>query len=130
MAKAKKLLMQFPEYYLILLVLLAAYSPPFSFNPIVLLFLVVPILQIVFKNKASGLIIAALFGLVSMYFLVALVSEFNEFSSFNFKAKQLLFTGLFIWLLNMTATSIMIIKYLKADDNSNLSANSIAGNNA
>jgi len=72
-------------------------------------------LQIVFKNKISGLILGFSLILVNMFMLFALISEFKEFSAFDQSALQLLFGGLFIWALNMLLAVVMIFKYAKMD---------------
>ncbi len=113
--KAKQFLFKFPEYYLLVLVILSGYTPPFSFNPVSIVLAAILILQIIFRNKISGLIIAGIFLLINLYMFAALISEFNEFPEFNMDAKQLLFVGLSLWSLNMLASIVMIYKYVKAD---------------
>ncbi len=117
--KAKQFLIKFPEYYLLVLVILSGYTPPFSFNPISIVLAAILILQIIFKNKISGLFIAGIFLLINLYMLAALISEFNEFPEFNMDAKQLLFVGLSLWSLNMFSSIVMIYKYAKADNLNN-----------
>jgi len=107
----KKLIYKLPEYYLLILVVLAGYSPPFYINPIFIGIAFVLVLQIIFKNKISGIIIAMLFFLANLYFLGALLSEFNEFEVFNSKAQLLLFVGLFIWLANLLFSLTMVLKH-------------------
>ena len=107
----KKILFKLPEYYLIVLVILAGYSPPFYINPIFIGIAGIFILQIIFKNRILGISLGILFFLINLYFLGALISEFNEFTEFNNKAKQLLFVGLTIWIVNMILSLTMIYKY-------------------
>lgn len=64
------------------------------------------ILQIIFKNSISGIALGILFFLVNLYFLGALLSEFNK------HAKQLLFVGLTIWIANFLVSVFMIYKYV------------------
>jgi len=108
----KKIFFKSPEYYLIILTILAGYSPPLYVNPIFIGIVVVLILQIIFKNRISGIILGTLFFLVNLYFLGALLSEFNEFTDFNNSAKQLLFVGLTIWIVNLVFSLTMIYKYV------------------
>jgi len=100
-----------PEYYLIILAVLAGYSPPFTMNPIFIAIVGILILQIIFKNRISGIALGILFFLANLYFLGALLSEFNEFMEFNNHAKQILFVGLTIWIVNIILSLIMIYKY-------------------
>jgi len=107
----KKILFKLPEYYLIVLAILAGYSPPFYINPIFIVIAGIFTLQIIFKNKISGISLGILFFLINLYFLGALISEFNEFTELNNKTKQLLFVGLIIWIVNMILSLTMIYKY-------------------
>ncbi|WP_040252204.1 hypothetical protein [Psychroserpens mesophilus] len=107
----KKILFELPEYYLIILVILAGYSPPFYINPIFIGIAGIFILQIIFKNRISGISLGILFFLVNLYFIGALISEFSEFTEFNNNAKQLLFVGLTIWIMNTILSLTMIYKY-------------------
>ena len=111
----KKTLLNSPEYYLVILIILSGYTPPFSFNPIFIGLTAIVMLQIIFKNKISGIIIGSSFLLINLFMLGALISEFREFATFNSQAKQLLFVGLPLWALNMTASIIIIYKYLKGN---------------
>tara|TARA_R110002012_G_scaffold206357_4_gene376250 strand:+ start:1892 stop:2272 length:381 start_codon:yes stop_codon:yes gene_type:complete len=100
-----------PEYYLIMLAVLAGYSPPFNLNLISIGLVGIFILQIIFKNRISGIALGTLFFLANLYFLGALLSEFNEFTEFNNQAKQLLTFGLTIWIVNILISLTMIYKY-------------------
>ena len=108
----KTIFLKIPEYYFMALAVLAGYSPPFNFNPVFIGIIVIISLQIIFKNKISGLILGVLFFLINLYFLVALFSELNEFTYFNGSAMQLSIAGLTIWLLNGLVSSAMIYKYI------------------
>lgn len=112
MIKAKQVLIQLPEYYLLILTIIAGYTYPFTFNPIFLGLAVVPIFQIVVRNKISGLIIASLFVLLNLYMLGALISELSEFLVFNSSAIQLL-GGLSFLIVNILASSVMFYKYTR-----------------
>lgn len=101
------------EYYLIALVILAFYSPTFQINPIAIGLIIILTLQIIFRNKTSGLLIAALFILINLYMFLALLSEFSEFPAINFDSLQLLLVGLFIIGLNLYIAKMMIHKYLQ-----------------
>jgi hypothetical protein len=108
----KALLLKTPEYALIVVVLFAGYSPPFSINPIMLLVIAMLVFQIIFKNKVLGIALSFLFMVVNLFFLGALISEFNEFDTFNQSAKELLFVGLTIWVLISTLCMLMLHKYV------------------
>ena len=93
MKKLKRILLSFPEYYLVVLVLLSGYTPPFYINPIFIGIALILILQIIFKSKTVGIVIAALFMAGNLFMMLALISEFQEFPSFTANAAQLLFVG-------------------------------------
>ncbi len=107
----KSIVLKSPEYVVLIMVLLAGYTPPFYINPICIGIIVMLILQILYKNRILGLLIGTLYFLINLYFLGALLSEFNEFTTFNHNAKQLLIVGVSIWIINMIASSLMIYKY-------------------
>ena len=54
MSKHKQFIIQIPEYYLIGLAILAAYTLPFSIKPIAIVLAVILTLQIIYKNKTTG----------------------------------------------------------------------------
>lgn len=108
----KKIVFKLPEYYLIVFVILAGYMPPFYINPICVGIVGVLIFQIIFKNRILGILLGIIFFLVNLYFLGALLSEFNEFKEFNNSAKELLFVGLTIWIVNIILSLTMIYKYV------------------
>jgi len=116
----KNILFKSPEYYFIILAILAGYSPPFSFNPIFIGIVGIVIFQIIFKNRISGLTLGILFFLINLYFLGAVISEFNEFTEFNSKAKQLIYVGSGIYTLNLFFVLIMIYKYSNDSSKRNL----------
>ncbi len=107
----KKVFFKLPEYYLIILAILAGYSPPFYINPIFIAIVAILILQIIFKNRMFGMILGIFFFLVNLYFIGALLSEVSEFPAFNRGAMELLFVGLIIWIVNMVFSLTMIYKY-------------------
>ena len=100
-----------PEYYLAVIILAAAYTPPFSFHPIFLGLAFLVILQIIFNKRVSGIMIGLLFVLVNLIFLGALISEFLEFTEFDLYAMQLILVGVPLWILNSLASAVMIYKY-------------------
>lgn len=109
--KIKPILLKMPEYAFVVLALLAAYSPPFQFNPIFLAVAVILVLQIIFKNRLSGIIIGGLILIGSLFFLGALISEFSAFTEVNRSAVYLLLGGIPLWGLSMMLASTMVYKY-------------------
>lgn len=111
MKKLKSLLFKFPEYYLVLLVLLSGFKPPFYFAPLAIGLAILVVVQIYFKNNILGIGMAVLFSLANIFLLFAVISEFNEFQLLNAVAIQLLAGGTLLFIINGLAAGIMIYKY-------------------
>ena len=120
MTKYKQILIQIPEYYLIALALLAAYTLPFSIKPIAMVLAVIFTLQIIYKNKTTGHIIASLFLIGNLFMLFAFTSNLNELPRFNVHAKELLFGGLLLLGFNILISALMLIKYPIKGENHHL----------
>ena len=111
MKKLKQILLALPEFLLIAAVIFYWISAGMIINPVAISLILILILQIIFKNKILGLIIPSLLIITCLYMLMALVSEFNEFPTFNADAKKLLFVGLSYFISTMIISIIMIYKY-------------------
>jgi hypothetical protein len=111
MEKLKKLSLQLPEYLLICAVIFYWGSAGIVINPIAIVLIIGLILQIIFKNRILGLIIPSLLILMSFYMFLALMSEFNEFPTFNSDAKKLLFVGLSYFISTIIVSGLMIYRY-------------------
>ena len=112
MKKLKKFLLELPEYLLIAAVIFYWGSAGMVINPIAIGLIILLILQIIFKNRIVGILIPSLLIMTSIYMLMALMSEFNEFPTFNSDAKKLLFVGLSYLISTMVVSGIMIYKYI------------------
>lgn len=112
----KQLLVKMPEYYLIALVFLCTF--PKMIGLMGLGIIAILVLQIVYKNKISGIIIASLFILLNLFFLGAVGSEFNEFTVVNADAQILRAVGFSIFLFNSLMAGIMLFKYIRNDEDS------------
>jgi hypothetical protein len=111
MKKLKNVLLHSPEYYLLILVLLSGFKPPFHFATPVLIGAGIVVLQIIFRNRIAGLVISGLLVAGSVLMLMAALSEFGEFSSFDGRALQLILGVGTIFLANLLAAGLMIYKY-------------------
>lgn len=100
------------EYILIIAVLFYWHGTSNLLNPFAIGLLAVLIFQIIFKNKVVGVLIPCVLMLLSMYMILALLSEVNEFESFNGAAQRLLFIGLAYFLGTIMVSFLMILKYL------------------
>jgi hypothetical protein len=111
MKNFKRILLGFPEYYLVILAVLAGYKPPFFINPIAIGLIVILILQLIYKNKITRIVIAGFFIVINVYMLLALISEFSEFATLSADALQLLLGGLLLIILNLLVSAVMIFNY-------------------
>ena len=107
----KKVLLRFPEYYLVILVLVAAYKQPAIITVVLLALTGTLVLQIIYQNRILGWILATSLILINLYFLGALLSEFREFAVINERAVNLLLVGIPVVVLNFLAGGVMIYKY-------------------
>jgi len=101
-----------PESYLIVSVIYYWIMTGSLFNMVAIILLLVLMALIYFKNKALGASIAVLLLLLYLYMVLALISEFNEFPSFNKRAQQLLLFGSLYLGLNIILSVMMLIKWL------------------
>lgn len=108
-----KLAASLPETYIILVVLFTGYSAPFSIHPLALIIAAIVSLQLIFRNAISGIMLANLFIIMNVYMIMALLSEFHEFSTFNLAAAKLLVTGSLIILTNLFIGGYMFFNYYK-----------------
>ena len=113
MKKLKSQIIKYPEVYFILISILAAYKPGFTFNWTILVFGIAFLLQLTFQNLKFGVFLAAAALLVNLLMLAALISELSEFSVINTAALELLIGGSLFWLLNMFFTGLLFYKNVR-----------------
>src|SRR5687768_12368514 len=112
MRKIKSYLARYPEYYLLIVTLLACYTPPFSINALGVAVTLVFASQIIFKLRATGLLLGSLFFLFNLYLVFALVDELAEFSEISRSAIQLGLVGALVIGVNLTMSALMVVRYL------------------
>lgn len=116
MKNFKNIILQLPEYYILIVVFLTDFTPPFNFNLISVGLGVIVFLQIIFQNRMTGMFIATLFLLINLYMPFALMWEFRNITSANSGSMYFLLTGFSIILLNLLFSSLMIYKYIKQEE--------------
>lgn len=119
MKNLKNFSLLIPEFLLVLAVLFYWISTANLLNPFAIVLLMTLVGQIIFKNRVVGLIIPSLLILSSLYMLLALMSEFNEFPTFNYEAKRLLFVGLTFFISTIVVSASMIFKYSTSESIAN-----------
>jgi hypothetical protein len=80
-------------------------------NPIAASLLLILVTLIVLKNRVLGLVISVVFLLLNLYMVLALISEFNEFETFNERAKELILFGSLYLGTNITISIVMLVKW-------------------
>jgi hypothetical protein len=114
MGTLKLNLARFAEYYLIVMIFLAGYTPPFHIIIPAIILIAILALQAIFKNRVSGIIISSIFLMVNLYMVLAMISELSHFNTFNASAQKLLFGGSIIFIVNFIIGGLMVGKYLSA----------------
>lgn len=117
MKNLKQLLISNPEYILIALVIFFWTLTTSTINLVAIGLISILILQIIFKNRITGLIIGCIFVFINLYLILAIGSELFEFPTFNSGAKRLLIYGFSIMGVTSIATGLMIYKHLLSDRN-------------
>ena len=116
MKKRTQIILQIPEYYIIALSLFASYTLPFPIKPMAFVVVVILVLQIIFKNKTTGHIIASFFLIGNLFMMIALTSGMKEFPKFMSNNKVLLYGGILLFGFHLLISRLMLLKYtLKAE---------------
>ncbi len=108
MLRLKKFTFYAPEYLLLISVLFYWISSSNLVNPIAIALCLLLFLQCIFRSRIVGLTVATVLILLSLYMVLALVSELREFPSFNEDAQLLLWVGS-LWLISTLVISGMMI---------------------
>ncbi|WP_147406792.1 hypothetical protein [Flavobacterium sp. 102] len=82
------------------------------FNPFVFGVFIILLLQVFFQNKFVGFSVATLISLFSLFMVLAVISEFNDFPTASAEAFQLLGFGLFLCFLGFSSAIAIFYKFL------------------
>ncbi len=107
----KKYILDLPEFILVALStywFLDNYIGANHFNPLAFIVLAILMLQIYFKNKYVGFLLAWFISLFSLYLVLAVISEFRDSSEGMLK---LLVGGLVFCSLPIGSAVLMFYKY-------------------
>ena len=88
------------------------YTFQHHFNPYAFGVFVLLLLQVFFQNKIIGFALATLVSLFSLYMVLAVISEFNDFPTRSTAAFQLLGFGLLLCFFGFSAAIAMFYKFL------------------
>ena len=109
--KFKQLSPWIPEIYILLSVIFYWGMTGALLNPIAFALVAILATFLWLQNRSMGIVIASVFLLLNLYMILAMISELNEFSTFNSKALQLLLFGSFYLGLNIFLSVKMLIKW-------------------
>ncbi len=102
-----------PELFLIASVIYYWILTSNLLNPFAIGLLAILIYQIVSKKATLGLIISAIVILLTLFMVLALISELSEFEIVNQNYKNLIIFGSLYLGLNLILAGLMFFKYLK-----------------
>ena len=111
----KKYVLFLPEFILLAVSvywLIDNYIFQHHFNPYAFGVIVLLLLQVFLQNKIIGFALATLVSLFSLYMVLAVISEFNDFPSRSAAALQLLGFGLLLCFFGFSAAIAMFYKFL------------------
>ena len=112
MERIKQFVLDFPEIYFLILVLLASYTPPFQFSPLIILGLLI-LIQLYTSSTAMGAVFTIVFAFINLYMLLALFSEYFEFQENSPAAIKLISVGLSLFVMTSLFIWLMARKYFK-----------------
>jgi maltodextrin utilization protein YvdJ len=106
-----KIVALLPESLLIGSVLFYWISTANLLNPVAIVLILVLGLQMIFKNRVVGLAIPIVLILASLFMVLALISELNEFPNFNADAQKMLLVGSAWLTATLFVSGLMLFKY-------------------
>ncbi len=110
----KAILRYIPEIYLLAATIYYWILTHTLFNPIAIILLAILSYQLFLRKSVLGLIIAAIFILLNLYMILALMSELSEFNNADQSYYELLIFGFLFLGLNILMASFMLFKNIKA----------------
>jgi len=109
----KRYLLLLPEILIIALSIfwfIDNYAPSGYINYYTIAVFLVVTLQLFIKNKILGILLGSIFFLFGLYMVLAVVSEFKKFTSFNTSAIQLAGVGFLICFVLIASSIGMFYK--------------------
>lgn len=111
----KKWMYNLPEVFLLLLSaywFLDNFILNKNFNIFALITILLLASQLIFANKLIGVFLGFITSLFSLYMMLAVLDEFNDFKTINSQAIQLLLFGLFLFGVSFLLGILMCYKYI------------------
>ena len=114
MKKALEIVIKFSNVLMLPIIFFYWVNTSEFWNLVAIGLLILALLQVIIRNKILGIILATLFSFSSLFLFFALISELNDFSSFD-KDAAIMATTMGIYLLLISICSgLMYYKYLKS----------------
>lgn len=113
MFKIKTLFQYIPEMYLLGVTLYYWIMTGSLLNPVAIVLLLALLLQMWFNSANAGLVLAIVWLLLSLYLVLALISEISAFTQRSTARTELLLFGTLFIGGNLLMGSLMLLKYLK-----------------
>ena len=108
----KKYILDLPEFILVALSTYWFLDNSIGANHFYFIILVIFLLQIYFKNKYVGFLLAWFISLFSLYLVLAVISEYRDFPTLTSEgALKLLVVGLVFCFLPIGSAVLMFYKY-------------------
>lgn len=112
MKKALEIVIKFSDVLMLPIILFYWINTSEIWNPVAIGLLILALLQIVIRNKTLGIILATLFSFSSLFLFFALLSELNDFTTFD-KEAAIMATVMGVYLLFISICSgLMYYRYL------------------
>lgn len=108
----RKIIYKLPEMLILLMVFIYWYDSATILNPIVLMLSAPLVLLLVTNNKIIQIITSVIYSLISLYMILAVISEFREFEVGDSEGTKLLTIGLSIFVTTFVLSVIIGIKKL------------------
>lgn len=109
----KKYLLVLPEFFIIALSIywfLENYMGSGYVNYIALVVFVIVTFQVFLKNKIVGIMLGSILFLFGLYMVLAVLSEFRKFTTFDSSAIQLIVVGFLICFVLISSSIGLIYK--------------------
>lgn len=112
MKKALEIVINFSDVLMFPIIFFYWINTSEILNPVAIGLLILALLQIVIRNKILGIILATLFSFSSLFLFFALISELNDFTTFDNDAlKMTVFMGIYLFFISI-CSGLMYYKYL------------------
>lgn len=114
MKKSLEIIVKFSDVLMLLLILFYWINTAEFWNPVAIGLLILSLVQIIIRNKILGIILATLLSFTSMFLFFALISELNDFETFDKDATAMAAVmGIYLIIISI-CNGLMYYKYLKS----------------